>query len=110
MKALIWDGGQKVVRDALPEDIPDEIAPTVDMIKAEAERKILAIIPEWKQRNLIAQAVRLAKKGEANWTPEELAAWNAGEAIWAQVEGIRAASDLIEVDLPVDYLTDPRWP
>lgn len=81
-------------------------------IKAEARRRIAEFVPEWKQRNLTAQASILAEKGRANWTAQELAAWEAGEAVWAQVEAIRAASDALEAmdPLPTDYADDTYWP
>jgi hypothetical protein len=84
---------------------------TVDDVKREAERRILVIIPAWKQRNLTAQAAILAAKGRDNWTPDELAAWEAGAALWAQVEAIRAASDVIEAmnPIPQDYREDKYW-
>jgi hypothetical protein len=79
--------------------------------KREAHRRILAIVPEWNQRNLLAQAAVLAEKGRTNWTAAELTAWDAGEAIWAQVEAIRAASDNIEAmgPIPDDYSNDKYW-
>lgn len=96
------------------EDKPD-LEPTPEnlgLVKAEAYRRIIAICPEWKQRNLTAQAAQLAKKGEANWTPEEADAWAAGEALWAQIAAIRAASDTLEAmdPIPVDFADDTYWP
>lgn len=94
-------------------DPPAEPAITADQVKAEAERRIIAIVPAWKQRNLTAQATILAKIGEANWTPEQAAAWAAGEAIWSAVAAIRAASDVIEAldPIPQDYATnEDYWP
>jgi hypothetical protein len=87
------------------------VTATAEMVKAEAYRRIVAILPEWKQRNLTAQATILAEKGRANWTPEELAAWDAGSALWSQVAAIREASDVIEgLDpIPSDYAADQRW-
>lgn len=81
-------------------------------IKAEAYRRIIAICPEWKQRNLVAQASILAEKGRANWTPEEAAAWAAGEAIWEQIAAIREASDQLEAmdPLPTDFRDEQYWP
>jgi len=89
---------------------PDPI--TADQVKAEAYRRIIAICPEWKQRNLTAQAAILAEKGRANWTAEELAAWDAGEAIWQQIAAVRAASDVLEAmdPIPDDYTSDGYWP
>lgn len=85
---------------------------TAEDVKAEAMRRILAVAPEWKQRNLTAQAAILAKIGEANWTTEQAAAWAAGEAVWSAVAAIRAASDVIEAldPIPQDYADDARWP
>lgn len=71
-------------------------AALVARVKGEAAARIVAIAPEWKQRNLTAQAVLLAEKGRARWTAEEAAAWAAGEALWRRIAAIRAASDAIE--------------
>lgn len=85
--------------------------PSTADIKAEAQRRIVAIVPEWKQRNLTAQASILAEKGRANWTADELAAWTAGAAIWAQVLTIRTKSNEIEAmdPRPHDYTSDEYW-
>lgn len=91
-----WDA----TAEAWVENLP---AGTVDRVKAEAARRILALCPEWKQRNLIAQAVILQDKGRANWTPEEQAAWDAGAALWAQIAAIRAKSDQIEAMDPIPH-------
>lgn len=98
-----WNGQAWLERPA-PE-------PTAQQIKAEANRRILAIVPDWKQRNLTAQAAQLAEKGRANWTADELAAWDAGLAIWAQVKAIRDASDVIEAlsPRPANYVDDAYW-
>lgn len=97
----VWTLGWRVT------DIPA----TVEMVKAEAGRRIIAICPEWKQRNLTAQAAQLAKKGEANWTPEEQAAWDAGEALWNEIAAIRVKSDLLEAmdPIPADFAKDTYW-
>ena len=87
-------------------------APTSQSVQGEAHSRIVTICPEWKQRNLTAQAAILAEKGRSNWSAEELAAWIAGEAIWAQIAAIRAASDTIEAldPIPADFNDDSRWP
>ena len=86
--------------------------PNTGDVKAEAMRRILAIVPRWKQRNLNAQAAALAEKGRETWTPEELAAWNASAALWARVKAIREASDHIEImdPMPVDIKDPDLWP
>lgn len=79
--------------------IPPLKAKLVATAKAEAQIRILAVIPAWKQNNLLAQATLLNDKGRANWTAADQAAWDAGSAIWAKVAAIRSTSDLIESDI-----------
>lgn len=95
--------------DPIPDTPPPPVPP--ENVKAEAYRRIVAICPEWKQRNLTAQAVLLVEKGRSNWTAEEQAAWDAGEAIWSQIAAIRAASDVLEAldPIPTDYMDDKHW-
>jgi hypothetical protein len=83
----------------------------VGAVKAEAARRILKACPEWKQRNLIAQAAILAEKGRANWTEAEHAAWEEREAIWRRIEEIRAASDRLEAapGMVSDVSDDAHW-
>ena len=72
-------------------------------VKAEAQARILAIIPAWKQANLTARAVELtAIRQDRAWTKEEQDEWNAGQAIWDHVKAIRAASDAIEASVAED--------
>jgi hypothetical protein len=95
----------------IPEWVPPE--PTAEQIKDEAARRILEVAPEWYQRNLTARAAELAMKGADNWTAEEQAEVDAGQAIWDQIKAIRTASDAIEASPPAsvaDLETDPRWP
>jgi hypothetical protein len=91
---------------------PEQLrADQVEAVKAEAMRRILTICPEWKQRNLTAQAAILAEKGRANWTADEAAAWNAGRAIWDQIAAMRQRSDAIEAmdPIPADFVADLHW-
>jgi len=101
-----------VERPLTPEEVQTRRDRKIRRVKAEANRRIVALCPEWKQRNLTAQAAQLAKKGEANWTTAEADAWAAGEALWLQIAAIRAASDTIEAmdPLPVDVTDDTLWP
>ena len=86
-------------------------SPTVDMVKQEASRRITAICPEWKQRNLTARAAELAIKGVTNWTAEEQAEHAAGQAVWDQIKVVRARSDELEAmdPIPTDYSSDVYW-
>ncbi|MDN2584078.1 hypothetical protein [Aquibium sp. ELW1220] len=95
-----------------PAPTPEQLrAEQIEAVKAEAMRRILVICPEWKQRNLTAQAAILAEKGRANWTTDELAAWNAGKAIWDRIAAVRMRSDAIEAldPIPADFTDDQHW-
>ena len=107
-----WSNNQWFVRNKTTEEMALYKELMIEAVKAEAYRRIIAICPEWKQRNLTAQAAQLAKKGESNWTPEEAAAWAAGEALWGQIAAIRAASDTIEAmdPIPANFYDLPDWP
>ena len=69
--------------------------------KAEANRRILAILPEWKQRNYTARAVEKVAAGEVG--DDE---WNAMNAAWTAIKAIRLASDAIEAE--INALTDEQ--
>lgn len=86
-------------------------------VKAEAARRILALAPDWKQRNATARAVELVRKGEAAWTADEAAEAAGIEALWTRIKAIRGASDRIEEGLAAagpDALAafdvDAGWP
>ena len=64
--------------------------------KAQANRRILAILPEWKQRNYTARAVEKVAAGEVG--DEE---WNTMQTAWGQVNAVRIASDAIEAEIAV---------
>ncbi len=71
----------------------------VAQIKAEAGRRILAVLPEWEQRNLTARSVELLHIGKAAWTTEEAAEAAAIDALWAGAKAIRSISDDLEASL-----------
>lgn len=72
--------------------------------KAEASRRILTRLPDWKQRNYLAHSLELTRKGEDNLTPEETASIAFMEAEWEYAKSIREASNLIEAHIAT--LTD----
>ena len=88
--------GAYALRDKTQQEVDDEREQANIRIKVEAGRRILLIVPEWKQRNLLSEAVVLLDKGRAQWTPEEVAMWDAGKVMWLQAKAIRTKSDELE--------------
>lgn len=87
--------------------------------KAEAQKRIYARLPQWKQANLIARAVELHEKkiNGGTFTQGEQDELAAGFALWDKVKAIRAASNLIESEIKasadpssVEVVNSPRWP
>lgn len=82
------------------------------ILQLEAGRRILLICPEWKQRNLIARAAMHAKKD--NLTAAEQSEWDAGLAIWDQIDAIRTLSNDLTVtitaaNLDGNWTSDEKW-
>lgn len=82
--------------------------------KAEAGKRILAILPDWKQRNYAARAVEIIADEEVG--SDE---WNEMQAAWRQIEAVRTASDVIEAQISdltdaeagaFDVAASPEWP
>lgn len=75
-------------------------AEAIDLVKAVARRKILAILPEYKQRNLIARGLEIAAAHGGlppdRYPEPERSEWLAGQASWERVKALRAASDRLE--------------
>lgn len=73
-------------------------------IKAEAQRRILAIAPAWRQSNMIARVLEMVRDNGANvsaW-PIELQQENAAyQAVWDRIKAIRAFSDELEAASPL---------
>lgn len=93
--------------------LPDPVAPTVEQVKDEAQRRILAFCPDWKQRNLTALSVRLNRKAlvvPPVITPAEQDDMDLADAVFDHIDAIRQASDTLEGTLPVDYKDDSHWP
>ena len=84
--------------------------------KAMAGSLIVQFIPEYKQRNLLAQGVILSDKGRANWTVEELATWDAGQVVWGIDSAVRTASNDFELTIAAEtdaatlVAMEPTWP
>lgn len=83
-------------------------AAKIAAVKREAERRILAIMPEYKQRNNLALGVELVTShgpDPAQWPEQAQALFAAVTAQWGQIKTIRQASDAKEA--AVNALTSP---
>lgn len=86
----------------------------ISRVKDEANRRILAILPDWKQRNYTARAVEKVAAGEVG--DDE---WNAMQTAWQRIKAVRVASDAIETEIAAltdeqagqyDVAASPLWP
>ena len=105
-----WAGMDRAAWEALVRPLPEPV--TAADIKGEAERRILALLPDWKQRNLNSRGVELvlALVGNRGWTPEEAAEAATIQAQWDRVKAIRARSDELARMLPGDFAANRNWP
>jgi hypothetical protein len=89
--------------------------PTVPDVKAEAARRIETIMPDYKQRNVLAfglETMMTYGTDPADW-PAPLQAVNAEmQAKWTAIKAIRTKSDKIEAmdPIPTDFRDDKHWP
>ena len=76
----------------------DEVkAELVQQVKQAVGAAILAVYPDWKQRNMIARAVDLTRiAGARALTTEESAEESALQAAWDWISGVRTASNMRE--------------
>ena len=68
----------------------------IDAINAEAGNKIVAVMPEYKQRNALALGLEMATTygaDPASWPSAEQAVYAAASAKWAFIKSIRDASN-----------------
>lgn len=96
-----WDGNSWIEQPLNIDDI-------INIIKGEAFRRIVRIVPEWKQRNLLARASELTMQ-VANGTPLTIAQqteWDAGQALRDQLTAIRDKSDELEASISGLSLAD----
>jgi len=103
--------GQKVFWNGADWYVQDMVGNEYD-VRNHAQSLILNYCPEWKQRNITHRSMELVHKGSDNWTAEELAEYNANQAIWAKIKEIRDASNTLEAMSPIphDYWLDKHWP
>ena len=92
--------GVATIEDAKPDKQKEAeaTASAVKAIKVKAGADIIALAPEWKQRNALARMLELVNKkvDGGTLTAEEDAEVAAVESLWATVKAIRAQSDIDE--------------
>ena len=90
---------------------PTPPEPSIEQIKQEAQLRIVAICPEWKQNNLNRLAAVLSEKGRENWTEQDEADWNDAQLMWDQIDDIRSTSNVLEATepRPSDFREDYHW-
>ena len=87
-----WDG-EKVVEYTAPFNAEQ----CANAIKSIAGQVIIAIVPEYKQRNMLAVSVEVADaKAQGTATEEQIAQSEAIRAVWAKITAVRAKSDELE--------------
>ena len=101
-------------------DLADARAALAAEVKAEAGRRIVDVMPEWKQRNAIAHAVALIRKVQLGGvlTADESASEAGYAAVWSRVSELRAASDRKEAEIAKladlgaaeTYAVEAGWP
>lgn len=89
-------------------------APTADDVRAEAERRILEIMPAHQQRNSLALGMEMSMAhgpDPANWPAEQQAIHAQVMAAWAAIKALRAASNIIEAmdPIPADFRDNSYW-
>lgn len=92
----------------------EQRANQVFAIKAEARRRIIAIMNEDKQRNTLAAGLEAAMTYGAdpvNWPPDLQQRQAEAMTAWAEIERLRARSDAIELmdPIPADITDDGLW-
>ena len=83
----------------------------VELVKKKASDRIRKVAPEWKQSNANALAMRLSRKPQSEWTKTEKDDMAKYDAMWAEVDRIRAKSNEIEKmkEIPFDIENDSYW-
>lgn len=111
--APVFDAANSRTVEAV-EVVPRPLPDVVELIKAIAGRKILAIAPEWKQRNMIARSLELERieRTTGTLTAQEQAQLDAMQTVWTRIKALRAHSDALEAAVTADINTDIRagWP
>lgn len=85
----------------------------LEFLREEASERILAVFPDWRQRNMTARGVELlAIRMARTWTAGEQAEVNELTASWDWIKSVRVASNQLELFdvVPDDFRGDKYWP
>lgn len=102
-------GGKAVTADEI--DLLQKNGTIFKQIKQEAERRILAVAPLWRQQNALADLYILNQKESLTTDEQDQVAQ--AEEILTSVQAVRSRSNEIESSvlngIAVEYLTDYGW-
>ena len=105
-----------LMANAVPISAYQAPPPTADDVRAERDRRLCLLVGASNKAeydeivgNATREAVRLLRKGEANWTPEESARAAELENSELQLAEIEARSVELEVNPPANFKEDAVW-
>jgi len=96
----VWE-----VRALTPQELSERRAFKAAALKAEAERRIEAVMPEPQQRNSLALGVEMVTTygpDPTAWPAEMQTRYAADMASWSAIKAIRQRSDELEAAIPED--------
>ena len=82
----------------------------ISQVKDIAQRRIFDVAPEWKQRNMLAQAIELGAVPDSNRTQSQKDEALALKAMWAKINDIRRHSDYLEEQIKLGNYPNFRDP
>ncbi|WP_019223965.1 hypothetical protein [Bartonella rattaustraliani] len=102
-------GGKSISQDELVDILAN--SQLIRQIKQEAERRILALAPLWKQQNALADIYSLRARSDLD--EAEQTRLTEAQALLKEIARLRSRSNEIEVSflngIAIDYGTDRAW-
>ena len=121
-RPVVYEGSgsqtQTIIEPSQVRIVRSAPAPTANDVRAEAQRRIIALVGATdltacliKQLNANMRANELNDfRHSRDLSPEEVAEAAALRSLADKIKAIRAASNVLEPDPPVDYTADSHWP
>lgn len=83
-----------------------------ESVKKEAAKRILDVADENQQRNMLAEAAFILDIAKSSRTEAQKARVEELKSIWAYIEAVRDASNILEAmdPIPQDFQNDSYWP